>query len=484
MSKMDVAMMGAAAIGAATLAKTAFVSTGLTSSSAPADAQPTVAALRGAAVGQEAALPAAGSGVTGALAGSVAVAAVAGAAARRRQRSGRQSTVVSVAARGGEAPEDYSEVMPDCPRTIWNADNIDINNLPDVKETSPLIINAADLGDALKKGAEEEWFAENRKKIEEQLMNHGAIWFRGFDMMKDAAGFRKMFEALQLNPCLDPIHTSGLRAYQGKKDAIYDAVNKPGLAGHIVGMHNESTYVKTAKFGAFVCFKKAEGGGGEFTLADGAKVIAGIDKEVLKRIYEKKVRISVTNLDLNFINALPSDELKQSARNWLSEIIFGAVAPKFQMDLEMIYNADNSNPNRLQAIEHAQPPINTHPVTGQPVWFCNLHNHSRYLRDRRPCTVPEFGMTDVYYGDLSKIPATDVMHINEVMEKNIVEMMMEPGDVVLLDNYRVLHGRKTFKGERNHAVTWFESMGEPATRETEGRADDFMNTLVNKTLVN
>ena len=32
---------------------------------------------------------------------------------------------------------------------------------------------------------------------------------------------------------------------------------------------------------------------------------------------------------------------------------------------------------------------------GQPVWFCNLHNHSRYLRDRRPCTVPEVGMTDV-----------------------------------------------------------------------------------------
>ena len=41
-------------------------------------------------------------------------------------------------------------------------------------------------------------------------------------------------------------------------------------------------------------------------------------------------------------------------------------------------------------------------------------NHARYLRDRRPCTVPEVGMTDVYFGDLSKIPGDMLDHINEV----------------------------------------------------------------------
>ena len=34
--------------------------------------------------------------------------------------------------------------------------------------------------------------------------------------------------------------------------------------------------------------------------------------------------------------------------------------------------------------------------------------------DRRPCTVPEVGMTDVYFGDLSKIPGDMLDHINEV----------------------------------------------------------------------
>ena len=62
----------------------------------------------------------------------------------------------------------------------------------------------------------------------------------------------------------------------------------------------------------------------------------------------------------------------------------------------------------------------------------------------------------------------------------------QEGDVLLLDNYRVLHGRKTFKGERKHAVTWFESQGEHLKREgreLREKPDDFMNTLMNKTLV-
>jgi len=410
---------------------------------------------------------------------------------RRRIQTGRPGAssvsrhVATVDAPAATERPDLTGMLPDCPATMWKAEDIDIASLPEVAETAPLIIDAAELGDAVTKGAEVEYFKTRRQEIMEQLQKHGAIWLRNFEMTKDAEGFRAMYEALQLNPCLDPIHTSGLREMVGKKDAVYEAVNKPSLAQHFVGLHNESTYVKTAKFGAFVCFKPASEGGGEFLVADGAKIINDMDKDVLKRLYENKVRISVSNLDVGIIiNALP-EFAKTGAANTLQDVILKTVAPKFDMDLEMIYGADGTNPYRLQAIEHAQSPINRHPETGQPVWFCNLHNHSRYLRDRRPCTVPEVGMTDVYSGDLSKIDPKDVQHINEVCEKNIVSMMMREGDVMLLDNYRVLHGRDIFKGERNHAVTWFASCGEPSeqTKESREKPDDFMNNLINKTLL-
>eukprot|EP00440_Ansanella_granifera_P062809 gb/GFBE01068105.1/.p1 GENE.gb/GFBE01068105.1/~~gb/GFBE01068105.1/.p1 ORF type:complete len:490 (+),score=137.42 gb/GFBE01068105.1/:1-1470(+) len=481
--RLTVAGMAAGAAAAALASGAAFASPG-----APGSAP---AALRGAAV-TTAPAPAASAGVSSGAAtlgvAGLAVAA-AGASAGRKQRAGRAARVVrqqqasTATATKPREIKDLTGALPDCPATIWNADNIDIDNLPPVGETAPLIIDAKEIAEELKKG-EKEWVMAQKEKIMAQLQDHGAIWFRNFESTKDANGFRAFYEALELNPCLDPIHTSGLRAMTEKKDAVYEAVNKPSLAQHFVGLHNESTFVKTAAFGAFVCFKPASEGGGEFLVADGAKIINDMDKDVLRRVYQDKVRISVSNLDLNFLGALPEGP-RQGVADFFQDLILKAVAPKFDMDLEMVYGADKSNPYRLQAIEHAQSPINTHPVTGKPVWFCNLHNHSRYLRDRRSCTVPEVGMTDVYRGDLKNIAYDDVRHINEVCEKNIKTIPMQTGDVVLLDNYRVLHGRNTFKGDRNHAVTWFESQGEPLKRDDDGKGkpDDFMNDLINKTLV-
>lgn len=191
-----------------------------------------------------------------------------------------------------------------------------------------------------------------------------------------------------------------------------------------------------------------------------------------------QVRISVSNLDLDFLNIL--GPLKPQAMEAVKKIVDRAVAPKFDMDLDMIYGADGK-PLRLQAIEHAQSPINRHPDTGKPLWFCNVHNHARYLRDRRPCTVPEVGMTEVYYGDLSQISGEDLEHIDDVSRKHIVDFKMQTGDVLLVDNYRVLHGRDIFDGERLHAVSWFRKGDEDVTMQKPG---NILNNVINSLLGN
>ena len=133
-------------------------------------------------------------------------------------------------------------------------------------------------------------------------------------------------------------------------------------------------------------------------------------------------------------------------------------------------------------------PFNRHPKTGELLWFCNIHNHARYLRDRRPCTVPEVGMTEVYHGDLSPISSDDLDHINEISEKNIRTIPMQPGDVLLCDNYRVLHGRDIFDGDRYHAVSWFGGLvkDRPADYDdsnVNSKPGDMLNKMVNKFLV-
>ena len=163
----------------------------------------------------------------------------------------------------------------------------------------------------------------------------------------------------------------------------------------------------------------------------------------------------------------------------VKDMVAEQVAPKFDMDLDMIWGTDGRD-MRLQAIEHAQPPVNLHPISKRPVWFCNMHNHARFLRERRPCSVPEVGMTDVYYGDLEIIEGELLEAVREACESNIVKVPMQAGDVLLCDNYRVLHGRDVFEGDRLHAVSWFgDGQGEAGTgKAAQSGFEGFINKVV------
>jgi len=366
--------------------------------------------------------------------------------------------------------------LPDCPATKWDSEMDVVAEQDRYKKEgiaeSLLEVVADDEANA--KGLA--YFEENREKLMAHLKANGAVIFRNFDMSKDPEGFRRVWEVLGLAPCLDPIHSSGLRSFLSAKDGVYEEVNKQSLCQHYIGLHNESTFKKTATYGAFVCFSPASKSGGEFFIADGAKIFRDMDPKILKDLYDRKVRISVSNLDLDFLAG--TGPLKQPLADFFKGLVASVVAPKFDMDLDMIYGTDGKE-MRLQAIEHAQSPVNRHPDTGRPVWFCNVHNHARYLRDNRPCTVPEVGMTDVYFGDLSKIPSSHLDHINEVSNKHIEMLPMKEGDVLLVDNYRVLHGRDIFEGDRLHAVSWFRK-GDETDLEVKdaGMLNSAINTFI------
>ena len=63
-----------------------------------------------------------------------------------------------------------------------------------------------------------------------------------------------------------------------------------------------------------------------------------------------------------------------------------------------------------------------------------------------------------------------------------VRVPMEPGEVLLCDNYRVLHGRDIFEGDRLHAVSWFGDE-KADVADTGGKPGDVLNNLLNTFLV-
>merc|ERR1712194_825687 len=63
-------------------------------------------------------------------------------------------------------------------------------------------------------------------------------------------------------------------------------------------------------------------------------------------------------------------------------------------------------------------------------------------------------ITNCFYGDLAEISDEDLQHIDEMTMKNLASVPMQKGDVVLVDNYQVMHGQRLRGREaaRRHLV--------------------------------
>lgn len=79
-----------------------------------------------------------------------------------------------------------------------------------------------------------------------------------------------------------------------------------------------------------------------------------------------------------------------------------------------------------------------------------------YGAERFEDGASQINKSDMFYGDDGDISDEDLEHMDEVTMKNVQFVKMSEGDVVLLDNYKCMHGRNVFDGTRKHGVAWFE----------------------------
>lgn len=275
----------------------------------------------------------------------------------------------------------------------------------------------------------------------------------------------QFYNALGFKPCVDPLSSVAARDMVDKKAGVYEAVNKESRKNFFVGMHNEMVGVRTPAAACFVCFKPADEGG-EFLLLDGRQMFRDFDTGVLDTLVSKQIQYAVAELPMGFLDKLP-DPLKEvalPAAKWAAGFAVDAKVD-FEVDLDW-GESDYDGQRVLQVRAKTQPPVVRHPVTGVPVWFCNIHSHSQFLREEREKVygaerfesgASRINKSDVTYGDGSRIPDEVSQQIDDLTMKNLQYVKMEHGDVVLLDNYSALHGRNVFEGTRKHAVTWFEN---------------------------
>jgi len=230
-------------------------------------------------------------------------------------------------------------------------------------------------------------------------------------------------------------------------------------------MHNEFVGTRAPRAAAFVCFKAAEEGG-EFIIADGRAMFRDLDANLVQRLYERGIRYSVMELPFfGWIDGLP--EFAQGpVMAGIKGLANAAINAKVDFSVDLRWGEGGYDGTRmLQARAPSQPPIVVHPVTGDPTWFCNVHSHSSKLRkdregkygaERFEDGASQINKSDMFYGDDGDISDEDLKQMDEVTYKNMKFVKMTEGDVVLLDNYKCMHGRNVFDGTRKHGVAWFE----------------------------
>lgn len=288
-----------------------------------------------------------------------------------------------------------------------------------------------------------EWARNNQEFIAVRLRKHGAILFRGFGL-DSVAKFDRFSKAIapELMEYHDQ-HTPRTKVGNG----IYTSTEYP--ADHHVPFHSENSknYTWPLKIW-FFCLQPATRGG-ETPIADNRRVYQLIDPKIRQRFIEKRVMYL-----RNFGEGLGLSWQIAFQTTVKSEV--EAICRNAGMEFEW---KDN---DRLR-VRHVCQSVAVHPQTGDNLWFNQAHlfHVSNLEPVARESLLEIYSEEDLpsnaYYGDGSPIEDSVLDHIRESYWQSAATFPWQAGDVVLLDNMLIAHGRTPYAGARKILVSMAES---------------------------
>lgn len=290
------------------------------------------------------------------------------------------------------------------------------------------------------------WAAGRRDWLEDQLLSHGGLLFRHFDI-RTASDFEAVVRAVA-GDLLEYRERSSPRSEVA--DRVYTSTDYP--ANQRIFLHNENSYQNAWPLRIFFfCLAPSEQGG-ETPIADCRKIFARIDPHIRQRFMEKKI-MYVRNFGEGM--GLPWQTVFQTTDREAVEQHCRSVGIQVEW----------KNQNRLRT-RTVRPAILKHPRTGELVWF----NHATFFHvttlpdSIRESMLAEFTEEDLptntYYGDGTPIEPSILDELREIYRQQTIAFPWEKGDVLMLDNMLVAHGRAPFIGTRRVLV----AMTDPISR--------------------
>lgn len=313
------------------------------------------------------------------------------------------------------------------------------------KSLLPLVIQPNELQINL-----ETWVEDNRAFIELNLLKHGAILFRGFNI-GTVEGFERFVRAV-CGEAMQYRERSSPRSQVGEN--IYTSTDYP--AGLSIFPHNEHSYSHTWPMKLFFYCKTPPSRGGETPVADTRRILKRISPQIVDRFVTKKwmyVRNFGEGVGLPWQSAFQTDDR--------------ALVEKYCREHDIEFEWRSEGRLKTRQIREA---VRRHPESGELVWFnhATFFHHSTLdpsiLRPLREQFAEEDLPNNTYYGDASPIEDWALDELREAYRQERVIFSWREGDLILLDNMLTAHAREPFAGPR---MILF-AMAEPFSYRNEG----------------
>ena len=292
------------------------------------------------------------------------------------------------------------------------------------------------------------WATANEERLRERLLSAGACLLRGFDAPDSSvfARFVRVFdeELGEYNYGSTPRHKEG---------DVYTSTEYP--ASELIPLHNEMSYTSSWPLRIWFYCAVAAPVGGETPLCDSHAVYLRIPEPVRQRFERHGVRY-VRNyrpgLGISWEAAFGTDD--------------HAVVERFchRRDIAFEWLEDGA----LRTSETCQA-VALHPVTGTPLWMNQAHlfHVSNLKPDTRRALLdlmPERDLPrNAYLGDGSPIQETDLDAIRDAYAAETLAFPWQQGDLLMVDNMALAHGRMSFEGPRKILVAMTASFDNLAT---------------------
>ena len=287
---------------------------------------------------------------------------------------------------------------------------------------------------------------EQSETLRSMLSTKGALLVRGLDSAS-RDDFLTALKAIFGDAVLRPYH-GGVGFKKDLGSAVYSSTEVPKSME--ISPHQEMAYLPSPPDHiAFFCHKAASAGGCTPLLC-GQQLAEQIDPDIRAAFEER----GVTYTRLYWAGGL--GDANPLWMTWPK--VFGSEDPREVEKRCASLGLDYAwKPQRRLQTRVTLPGVKRHPRTQQVVWSNQAHTFvprpaqlgwGKYLMFRLAWAWPALRQATAEFGDNTPIPGEMIDRIHTQMDAIKATFQWEAGDLLVLDNHRMLHGREPYRGTR------------------------------------